>query len=206
MILYGTSISPFVRKVMFFAGEKGVSLDHVPIRFHDPMPEFKAASPFGKIPALTDEDFHLSDSSAICHYLERKFPEHALLPSDPREYAKAIWYDKYSDTIMVPALAKVFFNLFVKPKVFKQEPDMAVVEKALADEIPPIYDFLDKTIHGPFLVGDKLSLADIAVACPFVNIAMAGHPLDAARYPRLGAYIASLHDRPAFRAINDKRA
>jgi glutathione S-transferase len=204
MILYGTSFSPFVRKVMFFLGEKGVSYDHVPLRFHDPLPAFQAASPFGKIPALRDGAFCLSDSTAICHYIERTHPESPLMPGDPCGFANAIWFDKFSDTMLVPALGKVFFNLFVKPRVYKQEPDMAVVEKALVQDIPPLYDFLERTIVGPFLVGESLTLADIAVASPFVNIALAGHPLDTARWPRLGDYIAAIQGRPAFRAISDK--
>ena len=205
MILYGTCYSPFVRKVLFFLGEKGVPCEHVPLRFHDPLAAFNAASPFGKIPALSDGDFHLSDSSAICHYIERKHPEHPLLPDDAEGFAQAVWFDKFHDTMLMPAVGKVFFNLFVKPRLLKQEPDMPVVEKALAEDIPFVYGFLERTIKGPFLVGDRLSLADIAVAVPFFNAAIAGHPVDAARYPRLGAYVAAIHARPAFAAISDPK-
>ncbi len=72
MKLYGTSLSPFVRKVLVVLAEKGVEVQHVPLRFHDPDPRFQAASPLGKIPALDDDGFLLADSSAIIHYLERK--------------------------------------------------------------------------------------------------------------------------------------
>jgi glutathione S-transferase len=46
-----------------------------PTGFPNPTPEFRAASPFAKMPALVDGDYHLADSSAIIHYLEAKYPE-----------------------------------------------------------------------------------------------------------------------------------
>ena len=205
MIVYGTSVSPFTRKVLFFLGEKGVAYHHVPIRFHDPLAAFNAASPFGKIPALCDGDVLLSDSSAICHYIEREYPANPLMPEGAQDFARTVWFDKFNDTMLVPAIAKVFLNLFVKPRLFKQEPDMAVVEKALAEDIPLVHDYLERTIDGPFLVGDRLTLADIAVGVPFFNAALAGHPVDAARWPRLGAYVAAIQGRPAFKAIHDPK-
>jgi len=72
MILYGSTMSPFVRKVAAYAAEKGIELELQPTGFPNPSPEFRAASPFGKMPALVDGDYSLADSSAIIHYLEAK--------------------------------------------------------------------------------------------------------------------------------------
>ena len=83
MILYGSSLSPYVRKVLAFAGEKGIELELQPTGFPNPGPEFLEASPFRKMPAFRDGDYALADSSAIIHYLEAKHPEPALIPSDP---------------------------------------------------------------------------------------------------------------------------
>ena len=82
MILYGSSLSPFVRKVLAYAGEKGIELDSQPVGPGDPNPDFRAASPFGKMPGFADGDYRLGDSSAIIHYLEAKYPEPALIPAD----------------------------------------------------------------------------------------------------------------------------
>jgi glutathione S-transferase len=49
-----------------------------------------------------------------------------------------------------------------------------------------------------YLVGDTLTLADISVASPFVNLAHAGVAPDAGSYPKLAAYIAAIHARPSF--------
>src|SRR6185503_196782 len=72
MILYGSSMSPFVRKVIAYASEKGIELDIRPTGLGDPDPEFRKASPFGKMPGFADGDYYLADSSAIIHYLEAK--------------------------------------------------------------------------------------------------------------------------------------
>ena len=100
MILYGSSLSPFVRKVLAFANEKGIELELQPTGFPSHSAEFLEASPFRKMPALRDGDYTLPDSSAIVHYLEAVKPEPALIPSDPKLRGKAIWFDEFSDTIM----------------------------------------------------------------------------------------------------------
>ena len=90
MKIYGFPLSPFVRKVMVVAQEKGIDAEIVPANPAHPTEEFLAASPYGKIPAMDDEGFCLADSSAIAHYLDAKHPDPALLPADPKEEIKAI--------------------------------------------------------------------------------------------------------------------
>jgi glutathione S-transferase len=205
MKIYGTAVSPYVRKVVVALAEKGVAFEHAPVMFHDKTPAFQAASPFGKIPAMEDGDLRLCDSSAICHYIERKYPTPPLLPAEASAHATAIWFEEFSDTILIPALLKVFFQLVVQPRLFKKEPDMVIVETALAEDVPKAYDYLESAIAGPYLVGDTLTLADIAVASPFVNMAMAKQPIDATRWPRIAAYVAPILDRPSFVNARDKK-
>ena len=69
MIVYGSSLSPYVRKVLAFAGEKGIEVELRPGGIPSPSAEFSEASPFRKMPALRDGDYTLADSSAIIHYL-----------------------------------------------------------------------------------------------------------------------------------------
>ncbi len=80
MILYGASLSPYVRKVLAFAAEKGLELELRPGGMGQGGPDFEAASPFRRMPALRDGDFAISDSSAIVAYLEAKYPDPVLIP------------------------------------------------------------------------------------------------------------------------------
>src|SRR4030095_356298 len=113
VILYGSTMSPFVRKVVAYAAEKGLELELKPIALGDPDPEFRAASPFRKMPALVDGDYKLADSSAIIHYLEAKYPEPELIPAEPRARCRTIWFDAVADTILVSCGARIFFNRIV---------------------------------------------------------------------------------------------
>jgi glutathione S-transferase len=205
MIVYGSSLSPFVRKTLTFINEKGLSAEHLPLRPHDAMPEFRAASPLGKIPGFADGGFRLADSSAICHYLERKYPTPALFPSTPEDVGRMLWFEEFNDTVLVPAAGKVFFQLRVRPALLKEQPDLAIVDQALTKELPPILEYLEQQISGPFLVSGRLTLADIAIHCPFVNLKLAGHPLDAQRWPKIGGYLAGLLARPTFARVTDPK-
>jgi len=200
MILYGSSLSPFVRKVLAFAAEKGIELEVKAVAPGDQNPEFRAASPFGKMPALADGDFRLADSSAIIHYLEARQPEPALIPSDPQLRGKVIWFDEFADTIVAACGAKMFFNRVVAPRFLGRAGDEAVAATAEHDELPPILDYLETVVPGDagYLVGDQLTLADIAVASPFANLRHLGCSPDRARHGRTWAYIERILARPSF--------
>ena len=113
MIVYGSSLSPFVRKVLAFAAEKGIELELKPTGLGNKDPEFLEASPFGKMPGFRDGDFAISDSSAIIAYLEAVQPEPNLIPTEPKARARTIWYDEFADTILFACGGKMFFNRLV---------------------------------------------------------------------------------------------
>jgi glutathione S-transferase len=202
MKLYGVSLSPYVRKVLIFAAEKGIELELKPIALGQPDPEFREISPFGKMPGFADGNFKISDSTAIVTYLEAKYPEPALFPADPAERARAVWYDEFIDTIMVASGAKVFFNRIVAGLIGR-EGDLAVADKAAAEEMPPLYDYLESVVpqDGGWLVGDRLSIADISVASVFVNMMHAGAAPDPQLYPKLTAYVQRWFERPSLKPI-----
>ena len=198
MILYGAPVSPFVRKVLAFAAEKGVALELVPIGLGDQNPDFIACSPFRKMPGFTDGDFSISDSTAIVTYIDAKHPEVPLIPADPANRARAIWFDEFADTILTSAAGPIFFNRVVSPKFMGKPGDDAAAAKGEAD-MAPVCDYLEVVIRpSGYLVGESLTLADIAVASPFVNAAHAGYIPNADAYPKLTAYLAAMHARPSF--------
>ena len=199
MILYGSTLSPFVRKVAAYLGEKGIDFELTPTGIGDPNPDFRAASPFRKMPALCDGDFRLADSSAIIHYLEAKHPDPELIPADPELRGRTIWFDEFADTLLMGCGAKMFFNRIVAPRFLGRAGDMEEADVAQREELPPILDYLERIIpDSGWLVGDRLTLADIAVASPFANLRHLGIDIDAGERPKLAAFIDRMLSRPSF--------
>ncbi len=199
MIVYGSSLSPFVRKVLAFAAEKGIEVELKPSGLGNKDPEFLEASPFGKMPGLRDGDFAISDSSAIVAYMDAVKPEPNLIPTEPKARARTIWFDEFADTILFACGGKMFFNRIVAPRFLGQPGDEAVAAKAECEELPPLLDYLERVIpDSGFLVEDRLTLADIAVASPFANFRHLNVAFDPARHARLTAYVQAILARPSF--------
>jgi glutathione S-transferase len=205
MIVYGSSLSPFVRKVLAFAAEKGIEVETKVLGLGSEDPEFREASPFGKIPGFRDGDFAISDSTAIIAYLEAIRPDPNLIPTEARARARTIWYEEYSDTILCACGAKMFFNRVVAPKFLGREGDLAAADQAERTELPPLLDYLERVLpESGFLVEDRLTLADIAVASPFANLRHLSVAIDPARWPKVTDYVARILGRPSFSQYLEK--
>ena len=208
IVIYGSSLSPFVRKVLAYTGEKGLEVELQLTGSPTPSAEFLEASPFRKMPAMRDGDYTLADSSAILHYLEAKHPDPALIPSDPEQRGTTIWFDEFADTILAACGTKMFFNRVVAPRFLGRPGDEAVAAAAERDELPPILDYIERIAPEPgqFLVGDGITLADLAVASPFANLRHLGIEISAASHPRACAYVESVLSRPSFKHWIDREA
>lgn len=205
--VYGINASPFVRKVRVALAEKGISYDLDPVIPVNVSDEFRKMSPMGKIPAFQDGDHTLSDSSIICAYLERKYPQPALYPADAYEYARALWFEEYSDTALVQVIGpKIFFQKVVGPAFFNRPTDEEMVNKAVTEELPPLLDYLEGQLSGEYLAGKAFSIGDIGVASQFVNLRHAGYDADPAKWPKLKKYVDRILSRPSFKALIDEEA
>jgi glutathione S-transferase len=75
--------------------------------------------------------------------------------------------------------------------------DLALAAKAETQELPLLLDYLEGQLtRSGFLVEDRLTLADIAVASPFTNLAHCG--VDIGERPKLKAYVDGILSRPSF--------
>jgi glutathione S-transferase len=205
MIVYGSSMSPYVRKVLVFGAEKGLELENKPIGIGSDDPAFKAASPFGKIPALEDGDFRIADSSAIIAYLDALRPEPNLIPAEARARARCVWWDEFADTLLMDCGRALFFNRVVAPMFLGRQGDLAAADRAERELLPPLLDYLEGQVPdaGGYLVEDRFTLADIAVASPFVNL-VRHLGVDMARWPRTMAWVAAIHERPSLKLWIDR--
>src|SRR5215210_3967213 len=94
MQVFGFPLSPFVRKVHVVAAEKSIAVETVVSDPRKPHPDFLAASPFRKIPAIKDGDFMLADSTAIVTYLDALNGDPPIFPAEAKARGKAIWWEE----------------------------------------------------------------------------------------------------------------
>ena len=179
MILYGSSLSPFVRKVLAFAGEKGITLDLEPTGSAPghPSDAFLEASPLRKMPALRDRDFTLANSSAIIHYLEALQPDPNLIPADPQARGRTIWFDEFADTVLNACGAKMFFNRVVSaplhgPRGRRTGRSRRRARRAAA--APRLSRPRGSGVRRVSGRREGITLADISIASEFANLAHMG--------------------------------
>lgn len=177
--LHHHPMSTYSRKVRISLIEKGIPFERVLIdlgKGDQKKPEYLAMNPNGKVPTLVDDGFVIFESTAICEYLEDKFPSPALLPGDPQSRARARMWNQYADTKVAPAFFKVFAEvIFKKPG----EGDMTKVEegrKLIAEQVR----ILDGKLEGnDFLAGKQFTLGDIAMMPWFGYLGFVGVEPDA---------------------------
>lgn len=205
--VYGASLSPFVRKVCIALVEKQIPFEQIqvdPARLPD---DFYDLSPFGRIPALKHGDNILADSAVILSYLERTFPEHPLGYDDPFLQAKVQWFEKFADYELAPNTTFGIFRNRVLMKMMGRESDTDYVDKCLTKRIPPLLDYLEASIgSNEFMVGDRFTIADIAIASQFVNYSYGNERIDDAQWPNAAAYVQRLLARPSIAPMIEKES
>ena len=199
LLIIGSYLSPYVRKVLVCLEIKGIPYEVDPIVPFFGDDRFSKLSPLRRIPVLVDGDLVLTDSSVICQYLDDLQPQPALLPADIRDRARARWLEEFADTRMGDVFIWRLFNqIAIRPSVWGEKGDRALVEKTLTEDAPSVLDYLEAAAPaGGFRFG-ALGLADIAPACFFRNAAWARFQIDAARWPRAAAWMARTLATPAF--------
>jgi len=171
MKFYDCKTAPSPRRVRIFMAEKGIELDTVQVdlgageQFSD---AFRRINPDCAVPVLEmDDGTHITEVNAICHYLEARFPEPALLGRTPEETALVMMWNAKIEQQGLWANAEAFRNAakglagkaLPGPDGFEQIPQLAERGR---QRIALFIDKLNEQLAGkPFVVGDYYSVADI---------------------------------------------
>ena len=190
LTIIGSYVSPYVRKVLACINLKRLTFEVDPITPFYGNEEFRRLSPLCRIPVLIDGDFSCSDSSVICAYLDEAYPGHALVPADPKDRARARWFEEFADTRLGDVFIwGLFYQKIVHPLVWGEPGDAARIDKSLDQDIPAALDYLEGELPAEgFLFGD-IGVADISIASFFRNGAYAGFGVDAKRWATTAAYV-----------------
>jgi glutathione S-transferase len=198
ILIIGSYLSPYVRKVLACLEIKGIAyeVDHIVPFFGDD--RFSKLSPLRRIPVLVDGDLVLSDSSVICQYLEDRQAVPALFPQDIADRARARWLEEFADTRMGDVFIWRYFNqIAIRPTVWGEKGDRELVDRTLKEEIPTVLDYLEGEAPAEGFRFRALSVADIAIAAFFRNAGWVRFQIDAGRWPRTAAWVARTLATPA---------
>jgi len=202
LTIIGSYVSPYVRKVLAAMNLKGLDYEVDPITPFFGNDEFERLSPLRRIPVLVDGDFSVSDSSVICGYLDDCYPRHPLYPADPRNRARARWFEEFADTRLGDVFIwALFYQKIVRPMVWDEPTDEKRVRKAEEEDIPAALGYLERELPADgFLFGD-IGVADISIASFFRNGAYAGFETDAERWPRTAAFVERTLAHPCIASL-----
>lgn len=204
IVLYGSPLSPFVRKAAAVCIEKDIPFAIEAVNVFDPPEWFREISPMKRIPVMRDRSIAdegvagtIADSSAICAYLERKHPTSSLYCEDAFAHGRALMIEEYVDTSLAMTGGLGIFRPIFFSLTQGKEPDLDKARATWANDIPPILAFLDQELAGgEFACGDSVSIADISIACILMQIALVAEmPLD--DYPALAAHYERMQARPS---------
>jgi glutathione S-transferase len=160
--LHGYSYSVYLRIARMTMLEKGAAWSHIEIDpFADEIPpDYLALNPFGRVPTLDHDGFVLYETTAITRYIDEAFPGPSLQPVATRERARMNQIIAIADSYGYwPMVRQVFSQRVFNAR--RRTPDEAVIAEGLARSRKILAALEPLPGGGNFLVGDRLTLADL---------------------------------------------
>jgi glutathione S-transferase len=201
--LYGADYSVYVRSSRLALIEKGVPYRPIPVDVFasgGPPADYIELQPFGKIPALKHEGFTLYETAAILRYVDEAFDGPDLQPEDTQTRARM---NQILSILDHHAYRTLVWDIYVE-RVSKTRNGAPADEVKIASALGPARTIVSAlealAVDGPFLLGDRISLADCHAA-PMLALfekAEEGRLLLRSA-PKLSAWLAGFKERHSFR-------
>ncbi len=203
MKIYDAPLSPNCQKVRAIVYELDVKATFVPVDLFagdQRAPGFVAVNPNATVPVLIDGDFVLWESNAIAGYLAHGT---SLLPDERRKRAEIDRWNAWHLAHLGPAIWKVAFERYLRPKLGLGAADDAAIEQGSAD-FQRLTSVLDGALGDRAYVAGDLSVADFVLGPWYVLGAQVG--LETAGSARVQAWLDRMLARPSMqRTLADVR-
>ena len=195
--LWGRATSMNVQKVVWTLEEIGLPYERIDVGGRHgglDTPAYKTLNPNQRIPTVEDDGAVVWESNAVVRYVAARYSEGGLWDRDPGKRAAADQWMDWMQTTLGPDFFAVFAAVVRTPP---QKQDKAAIQghvKALGER----YAVLERQLEGrAFLLGDKLSMADIINGATLYRY----YEMEIERpaLPRLAAWYERLKERPAYR-------
>ena len=182
MRLYTFTVTPNNRKVEAFVRHFDLDVDIHHVSFKDretQSPAYLAINPMGKVPALTDGDFHLWESNAILTYLATRFPETRALPTDAKGRADVDRWLHWQSCHLMPAMGA-----------------LKVADEKDVSTVTPLLKILDQQLSGRDYILGALTVVDFAIVAYLIT--KMGRQLDYSGCPNVAAWIERMVNLKGF--------
>jgi glutathione S-transferase len=203
MKIYDSAIAPNPRRLRIFVAEKGLNIPYEQVdilKGGGRTPEFLKKNPAGGVPVLElDDGTCLSESVAICRYLEGLHPEPNLMGRDYLEQAVIEMWQRRIDLNLFATAGRGFqhTNPMVAAIVGKQFPDYGAAQM---ENVKQQLAWLDAQLKGKeFLAGPRYTIADISVLVAVDFAAFAGVKADPS-LKELARWHQTVSSRPSAKA------
>ncbi|MDP9104095.1 MAG: glutathione S-transferase family protein [Pseudomonadota bacterium] len=165
MKLYDSRRAPNPRRVRWFMAEKGVTdIEVIPIdifKGEHRTPEYLGRAGLANVPALElDDGTTITESVAICRYLESVYPEPNLFGRDAKEIAQIeMWTRRAEMLLSTPLMMAVRHGHPALAAIETQVPEIAATNRAGAERAIKVFD--RRLSETPFIAGERVTMADI---------------------------------------------
>ena len=199
--LYHVPLSPFCRKVRLTLAEKKIEVELVEERYWEQDPEFLRRNPAGKVPILKYNGRTLSESQAICEYLDETVAETKLMPRDAEGRFEVrrlcAWFD---DKFHEEVTSKLLYERVNKKVMKLGYPDSKNV-KSGSTRIKYHLDYISWLLdQRRWLAGNEMTLADFAAAAHLSSLDYISD-VDWNRSQNVKDWYAKIKSRPSFRSL-----
>jgi glutathione S-transferase len=199
--LYHVPLSPFCRKVRLCLAEKRIEVELIEEKYWEQSQDFLRRNPAGKVPVLRMGGMTLSESSAICEYIEETHPTPPLMPKDPGERYEVrrlvSWFDDKFHHEVTSKLLYERVNKKLSGVGFPESRNVKDGARAIKFHLDYMEHLLD---HRRWLAGDTMTLADFAAAAHLSSLDYISD-VDWNRSETVKIWYSKIKSRPAFRGI-----
>jgi glutathione S-transferase len=225
--LYNAPQSTCSQRVRFVLNAKGLAFDEVNLNLLEGdqlKPDYLKLNPNGVVPTLDHDGQIVIDSTVIAEYLDEVAPAASFTPENPVRRARMRALMHFIDEMPAAAVRVPTFNLAFLPRFQKmsREDFVAMAESkplrrefmltmgqtgfpqaemdAALGRLRRAYERMDAEIAasgGPWLLGERITLADVAVMPALVRMHDLGMP-DWQDLPRVAAWFDNIRAEPAF--------
>jgi glutathione S-transferase len=199
--LFHFPLSPFCRKVRLTLAEKRIEVELIEERYWEQGQDLLARNPAGKVPVLRLGDRVLSESQAICEYLDETVPDPSLIPRDPMKRYEVrrlcAWFD---DKFHREVTTNLLYERLMKRVTKQGYPDGKAIREG-ANRIKYHLDYMAWLLEQRrWLAGDTMTLADFAAAAHLSCLDYASD-VDWDRQAVVKDWYAKIKSRPSFRSL-----